>query len=455
MDTNNHTKSTRPIRREMRALLVLGLPLIGSQVAQFAVHTTETILMGWYSILALAQVAIGAQVFFLAFIIGGGFSWAVLPLVATAVEQGDDTTARRITRMGLWLSTGAALVSFVPMWFSAPLLIYIGQDPEVAAGAQTYLRICGVGIFPSLWALVLRSHLSALEHTGVVLAVAVTVLIFNALLSIVLIFGYFGFPELGLVGAGIAALVVQFLTFFGFVAYLQIYLPEQALFVRIWRADWAIIQKVTRLALPISGTALAESGLFAASMFMMGALGVIEAGAHNVVLQLAALTFMVHLGLSNAATVRVGQAYARNDRAALHRTALTGMGLSSMIAVAVIAVFLLAPDALVTVFLNKKIENGTAVAQLAVWLLVLAAAFQFVDAAQVMALSVLRGMQDTKVPMICATISYWIIGLPIGYVLGFQLGWRETGIWMGLIFGLALTAVLLWARYIHMIRRWG
>ncbi|MGB0798816.1 MAG: MATE family efflux transporter, partial [Planktomarina sp.] len=318
---------------------------------------------------------------------------------------------------------------------------------------QTYLRISGIGLFPALWVMVLRSYLSALEHLRVVLVVSVLVLIINAIVSYGLIFGRLGLPEWGLVGAAVAAVIVQGLSLIGFVAYIQMRLADQNMFVRFWRADPDAMWSVARLAVPISVTALAESGLFAASAFMMGALGKIELGSHALVLQFAALTFMIHLGLSQAATVLAGREFARRDRSALALTGATSMAVSAMISMVVIGVFLTLPDLLIGSVVDKADPDAAAIVTLGVWLMVMAAAFQFVDGAQVMALGILRGMQDTKGPMWIASIAYWVIGMPVGYYLAFETPLRETGVWLGLVVGLALTAVLLWWRFIDAIRK--
>ena len=440
------------IKKEVRAVLLLGLPLVGSQVAQFAVHTTDTLMLGWYSVLSLAQVTLGAQVLFIAFITTSGFAFAILPMVAKSMAEDDFQSARRVTRMGLWLSTIAASFLFLPIWFSAPILVSMGQDFVVAHGAQDYLRIAGFGLWPALWGLVLRSYLSALEHTGVVLWISLGVLVANVVINYALIFGNWGMPELGLQGAAVASVIAVSLSLLGFVIYIQVYFPEQEMFARFWRFDRIATVSVARLALPISATALAESGLFAASAFMMGWLGHLELAAHGIVLQLAALTFMVHIGLSQAGTIRVGKAFALRDWVAVRRTAVVTMCISAAASFIAIFFFLMTPHFLINAFLNENDPLTGEILLIGTLLLIVAAMFQFVDAAQVVALSLLRGLQDTKVPMLIATVSYWLIGLPISYVLGFVLNYRETGIWLGLVSGLGVAAVLLWARFILLIR---
>tara|TARA_B100000780_G_scaffold188716_1_gene132699 strand:+ start:647 stop:1933 length:1287 start_codon:yes stop_codon:yes gene_type:complete len=425
---------------------------VGSQVAQFAVHTTDTLMLGWYSVLALAQVTLGAQVLFVAYIVISGFAYAILPMVAKSMAEGDPQSARRVTRMGLWLSTVAAALLFLPMWFASPILEAMGQDAQVAKGAQDYLRIAGFGLWPAIWGLVLRSYLSALEHTGIVLWLAVGVLIINAFVNYALIFGYWGLPELGLQGAAIGSVIAMSLSLVGFVIYIQIYFEEQKMFARFWRFDRMATSAVARLAIPISATAFAESGLFAASAFMMGWLGKLELAAHGIVLQLAAMSFMVHMGLSQAGTVRVGQAFARKDWLAVRRTAGVAMGLSSIAAAVAIFFFLATPQILIGAFLELRDPLRPEILRIGTLLLVLASMFQFVDAAQVMALSLLRGLQDTRVPMLITVISYWLIGIPISYILGFIFDFRGTGIWLGLVVGLAIAALLLWSRFNLLIR---
>ena len=445
-------KQSNTLKQEARSLLILGLPLVGSQVAQFAVHTTDTLMLGWYSVLALAQVTLGAQVLFVAYIVISGFAYAILPMVAKSMAEGDPQSARRVTRMGLWLSTVAAALLFLPMWFASPILEAMGQDAQVAKGAQDYLRIAGFGLRPAIWGLVLRSYLSALEHTGIVLWLAVGVLIINAFVNYALIFGYWGLPELGLQGAAIGSVIAMSLSLVGFVIYIQIYFEEQKMFARFWRFDRMATSAVARLAIPISATAFAESGLFAASAFMMGWLGKLELAAHGIVLQLAAMSFMVHMGLSQAGTVRVGQAFARKDWLAVRRTAGVAMGLSSIAAAVAIFFFLATPQILIGAFLELRDPLRPEILRIGTLLLVLASMFQFVDAAQVMALSLLRGLQDTRVPMLITVISYWLIGIPISYILGFIFDFRGTGIWLGLVVGLAIAALLLWSRFNLLIR---
>ena len=440
----------QPVQTHMqhiRAILVLGLPLIGSHLAQFAVTLTDAIMLGWYDVEVLAQQVLGGMLFFTLFIMGSGFAWAVMPMVAEAESAGRVTEVRRVTRMAQWLSLLFGAAAMPVFWWSGPLLEAAGQQPAVAQGAQGYLRIAGWAIFPALVVMVLKSYLSALERAQVVLWVTVAAVGVNVLVNYALIFGNWGAPELGIRGAAIASLAVQGVSAVGLAVYAALVTPEHALFQRLWRPDWEAFGAVFRLGWPIGITNLAEVGLFAASSLMMGWLGTLPLAAHGIALQITSATFMVHLGLSNAATVRAGRALGRGDLHGLRRGGKVIIALSGLMVALTIALFLLAPAPLMGLFLSPDDPDRAAVVAIGIGLLAAAALFQLVDAAQVMALGLLRGVQDTRVPMVIATLSYWAVGVPISYVLGFPLGMGGVGVWLGLAIGLALAGVFMMWRF--------
>lgn len=432
-----------------RALLALGVPLIASHLAQMLLHVTDTVMLGWYGVTALAAVVLGSSAFFIVFILGSGFGIAVLGMVASALGAGDTTQVRRDTRMGLWLSAFYGVAVMPLMWWSGPILLAAGQKPEVAALAQDYLRIAGFGMVPALLIMVLKSYLAAFERTQVVLAVTLVSVGLNAALNWALIFGNWGAPEMGVRGAAIATLSVQMTG----AALLAIYagwqpaLRQFELFHRFWRPDWQAMHKVFRLGLPIGLTGLAEGGLFQASALMMGWLGAAALAAHGIALELAALTFMVHLGLSNAATVRVGRADGARDARALRDAAATATAMSLGFAVAAVVLFLAIPERLVALFLDTTKPGSAEIIAFGAKLLAVAALFQMFDAMQVMALGLLRGVQDTRAPMWLASISYWLIGIPASYVLAFPFGLGGVGLWFGLVVGLAAASILLMVRF--------
>lgn len=440
-------RSTYPAHA--RAILALGLPLVGSHLAQMALHVTDTVLMGWYGVAELAAVVLGASSFFVIFIFGSGFAQAVMPLVAAALGRGDETQVRRDARMGLWLSIAFGMLTYPLFWWSEAVLLALGQKPEVARLGQEFLRIAGLGMIPALLVMTLKSYLAALERTQVVLWVTLLAVVVNLVLAWVLIFGNWGAPELGVRGAALASLTVQGLTLGVLVGYAA-WLPELRrfhLFQRFWRPDWHAMAQVFRLGWPIGVTGLAESGLFQASALMMGWIGTAELAAHGIAMEVASLAFMVHLGLSNAATVRTGRAEGAGDAQGLRDGARMAIALSAGFGLCMVALFLTFPVPILSLFLDEAKPQTAAITAFGAKLLALAALFQMADAMQVMALGLLRGIRDTRVPMIAAAVSYWLIGVPCSYVLAFPLGMGGQGLWLGLSIGLMAAAGSMMARF--------
>lgn len=434
-------------REHAGAVLRLGMPLILSNLAQFAIHMTDTIMLGWYDVTALAASTIATTLFFVIFIVGAGFAQAVTPMVAAEVEAGDEVQVRRVTRMGLWLSIIYGLVVTVPFFWAEDILLAIGQDAEVAALADIYLQIVIWQMIPALMVMTLKSFLAALEHTAVILWATIGTALMNVVLNYALIFGNLGAPEMGIRGAAIASLSVTAVTVLWLAVYILRRLPQFELFKNFWRSDAEIMRRVFRLGWPIGLTSLAEGGLFSASAVMMGWIGPIALAAHGIAILLASLTFMVHIGFSQAATVRAGRALGRGDPLLLRRGGIMAIGLSAAFAVATSTVFVLFPEVLVSLFIDPAEPARATLLQVGASLVIVAALFQVVDAAQVMALGLLRGVQDTTVPMIMATVSYWGVGMPASYALGFWFGLGAVGLWLGLVIGLTLAAVLLMWRF--------
>ena len=430
-----------------KAVATLGLPLVGGHLAQIAIGVTDTVMLGWYGVDALAAVTLAASYFFVLFLMGAGFAFAVMPMVATFDAEEDEVSIRRVTRMGLWLSIAYSVAIMPIMIWSESLFLFLGQEPTVAADAQQYLRIAGFGMFPWLVAMVIKSYLAALERTQVVFWIAVLATVCNGLINYTLIFGNWGAPEMGIQGAAIASVFTQLIGMLGVVVYAILVLPQHQLFVRFWRADWEMLMRVFRLGVPIGFTGLSETGLFTATAVMMGWLGTVPLAAHGIALQCAGITFMLHLGISNVATIRAGNAFGRGDREHLAKGAYVVFAMSLVAALLTIVGFLFWPEPLVLAFMQPSEPARDQILIIGVGLLAMAALFQLVDGAQVIALGLLRGVQDTKVPMYMAAFSYWGIGMPCSYIFGFVLGYEGIGVWMGLVVGLASAAILLSVRF--------
>lgn len=439
----------------MTATLTLGLPLIGGHLMQTATHLTDTVMLGWYSVEALAAVVLAVSLFFVLFLVGSGFAFAVMPMAANAEGRGDATSVRRVVRMGFWTSALFSVAVIPLLYWSKDVFLLLRQEDAVATAAQDYLRIAMWGMAPSLFVMVFKSFFSALERPRIVPIAAAAGAVLNGVFNYAFIFGNWGAPELGLRGAALASIATQFMTLIVLVIYAQMVpqVRDYAIFQRLWRPDWAAFGAVFRLGMPIGVTMLAESGLFSASAIMMGWLGTIPLAAHGIALQIASITFMLHLGLSNAATVRAGRAMGRDDPDGLGRAAIAAVALSGVTAVAVIVLYLSMPRFLLGLFLDGSDPEAPAIIAVGVGLLMAAAAFQLVDALQVMALGLLRGLQDTTWPMYVTAFAYWGVGAPASYLFGITLGFGGVGIWSGLVFGLSVAGVGLAWRFIHLWRR--
>ena len=432
--------------KSFHSLCRLGGPLVLGHFAHMSIGLTDSVMLGWYSVEALAAAILGHTVFFVIFIVGAGFARAIMPLVASAIAQGDCVQARRVTRMGLWLSAAFTFAVFPTFWWSETLLAAIGQSPELSMLSSRYLVIVGFAIFPALALDVIKSYLSAQELMRFVLCITLAGFLINIPLNYVLIFGKISFPELGVQGSAIASLSVNIVMAVGVCIYAVKKLPEQALFVRIWRPDWSAMHKVLQLGIPIGVTSLAEAGLFSASTIMMGWLGTVPLAAHGIALHITSLTFVIHVGLSEAATIQAGQAFGAANFHSLKKNALSAALASLIIVLLTVILFLSVPEVLVSLFIDPLSPYFQDILRYGALLLLMAALFSTVDAAQVMTLGILRGMHDTSIPMAMAIFSYWCVGIPIAYWFCFVLQWEGVGLWAGLALGLACAAGGLIAR---------
>ncbi|MEO0637534.1 MAG: MATE family efflux transporter [Pseudomonadota bacterium] len=442
-------QSTITLPQHVWRTLVLGVPLVGVQLASVAIQTTDLVMVGRLGAGELAAVSLSGHLIFLCFFAALGFSNAVMAVAAEGEGAGDLQAVRRSTRMGIWIVTAVAAV-FVPAYWNAEwLLLSFGQVPEVASLAESYLRIALFSLFPIVWLLVARAYLSSVNHTQVLMWVTVAGILLNFLLNYAFIFGNFGAPELGIRGAAIATVGSNLFMLAGTVVYAALHkaLRKYDVFRKPLRLDFAMARRVVSVGWPISVTILAEGGLFIAASFLIGLFGVLELAAHTIALQVATVAFMVPFGLSSAVTVRVGQAYGRNDPEGIGRAGYAGILLTLCISGAAALIFLTFAAQIVRLFIGTEIENASQVAALAVPLLYIAGAFQLADGLQVMSAAILRGLQDTKVPMMVAILGYWGVGMVVGIVCGFGLGMGAVGMWLGLASGLLTAGLLLGRRF--------
>ncbi|MXN44179.1 MATE family efflux transporter [Shinella kummerowiae] len=438
-----------------RTTFTLGVPLIGAQLAQLGIHTTDVVILGRLGAAHLAAIVLSSQFFFTIFILGSGFANAVMPMVAQAYGRGDTVSVRRSVRMGMWVVLLYSVL-MIPLFYSAEsILLYSGQKPEVAALAGNYLKIAQWGMGPALLFMTLRGLVSAHGRAGIVLYVTFTILTVNAILAYALVLGHFGLPALGMEGAAIASVVVNVLSFLLITAYIQSRadMRRYELFVRFWRPDWQAFREVVHLGLPIGLTMLAEVSLFTGASLLMGNIGTLELAAHGIALQLASIAFMIPLGLAQAGTVRVGVAHGRGDHLGVVRAAWAVLIVAAVIAVGGGILFAVIPTTLASIFLDKAGRDSAAVLAIAGPFVVIAGVFQLVDGLQAIAAGLLRGLKDTRIPMILALISYWPIGFLAAWFFAFPAGFGGIGVWFGFLAGLAAASVLLNWRFYRLVRQ--
>jgi MATE family multidrug resistance protein len=445
--------NSRLWRDEVRATTALAWPLILTNLTQSLIQSTDVLLLGWAGPAVLAAGTLGINVYFAFLIFGIGLVYAAAPMIAKELgaRRHSVRDVRRTVRQTMWAALAVALPVWAVLWYTRPILLLLRQDPVLAVGAEGFVRALMWGMLPALWYMVLRSFVSALEKPAWSLAVGAAGVLFNALLNYGLIFGKFGLPALGLMGAGIGSSCANSFMFLAMALVVSVHprFRRYRLFGRFWRADWERFRAVWRLGLPIAVTLALEITIFNTAVFLMGLIGASSIAAHAVALQIAAFTFMVPLGLSQAATVRVGLAFGRRDAEGVSRAGWTafvlGVGFMGVMALVMLAV----PHRLVELFLDPADPANRPVIRLAVSFLFVAALFQVFDGAQSVGAGMLRGLHDTKVPMAYAAFGYWVVGLGTAVGLGFGLGWEGVGIWAGLATGLAIVSALILSRWLR------
>lgn len=441
--------------RHLADTALLGAPLIGAQIAQLAINTTDVLIVGHLGTVELAAIVIASQYFFTIFILGTGFSTAAIPMATHALARRDERGVRRSIRMGLWASLAFGLLSLPLFLFSEKILLAFGQNPDVAAHAASYLKIAGFGILPALLFMVLRAFLSALKRASIILYVTLAVLSLNALFAYTFVLGHFGMPAFGMHAAAFVAAGVNLFGFVATVIYIQ-RVPElayYALFTRFWRPDWSALGEVVRLGIPVGLMMLAEVSLFTVASLMMGWIGTVELAAHGIALQFASMSFMVPLGLSQAATVRVGLAAGAGEKTNALRAGGAALLLAVIFATASCLLFVLERESLARLFIDPTSPNAAKVIATAGPFIIVAGAFQFFDGLQAIGAGLARGLKDSTVPMILAILSYWGVGFSSAYALAFPLGFGGIGIWYGFMLGLLTAAILLNGRFYYLASR--
>jgi MATE family multidrug resistance protein len=447
-----------PWRTEIAETLKLAAPMAATQLGQIAMMTTDLALLGRLGDHVVAGAALAHTVLFAAYTLGMGLMAAVAPLASQAFGARKPRLVRRSVRVGLWaaLLTGVPLTA-LQLW-GDDILLALGQPPETAALAGRYLAGLAWCLIPSWAFIALRNFMSAVNRPEPALWITLAAIPLNGLLAYALIYGALGAPHLGILGAGVATTLVNVAMCAAAVwfAYARHPFRKYRVLGRFWRPDWALFRQLLVVGIPISGSFLLEFGMFAAASLLMGRIGPQALAAHAIALQTAAILFMVPFGISLAATVRVGHAAGRRDPAGTRRAGFAATGLAVVFMAAMTLVIVLFRHAIPQLFLGAGVETPTssATVALAATLLALGATFFLTDGIQTVVAGALRGLNDTRVPLLIAAFSYWGAGFAASYGLAFGFDLGAVGVWIGLSLGTTVFALLLAWRF-HALTRAG
>ncbi len=442
-----------PLRHahELRAMLRLAAPMVGANLLQMAVFAVDVVFVARLGPEALAASSLSVSLFGLLMWSMTGFVGAASPLIAAEIGRRSHAVreVRRTVRMAAWAGLLAAFVAMGVCLLGGPLMHVTGQDAGVIARAVPFLQVLMWASIPTVLAALLRTVVATLGRPGIGTAITGMAVAINALGNWIFVFGHWGAPELGLLGSAISSVVTSTAMLFAFVLVIRFdrRLHRYRLLGRWWKPEWKRFADVLRIGLPICGTIIAEAGMFNGAAFVMGRIGETELAAHTLALQFAAIAFQVPFGVGQAATIRVGLAYGARDKAAiaLAGKVATQLGIGFMAVSA--AVMMLFPLQLLRLYIDPAAPENARVVVLALQYMMVAAAFQLFDGAQAVGASMLRGLQDTRVPMLIAIFGYWVPGVGTALWLGLFTTIGGIGVWIGLLVGLIFVAGLLHWRW--------
>ncbi|MBW4425222.1 MAG: MATE family efflux transporter [Nostoc desertorum CM1-VF14] len=439
---------------EVKKCLVLAVPLAAAQLAQSATAFVDTVMMGWLGSQTIASGGLGAIIFSFCLLIANGIVSAVSPLAAQAYGAGNTEKVGTIVRLGLGISLILGMPITLLLYNAGALLLLLGQDANTVALAEIYLRAIALGFIPGLGFGVLKSFLSALLRPQLIMVTVVLGTLLNITGNYVLMFGKLGFPALGLAGIGWASTLSLWAMFVALTVYVcnqrefAVYGIFRPLSNEAFSLEYRrIIGEIFHVGLPIGGLIAVEAGLFTVVTFLIGQLGTNALAAHQIALQTISISFQIALGISLATTVRVGQLAGQNDLIATRRAGYVGIAIAGLSMGIAGIVFWLVPKSIISLYIDTSNQNNADVVALAVKLLGVAAIFQIVDGVQVTAAGALRGLKDTRIPMLIGIFAYWCVGLLTGYGFGIWSGYGAIGLWWGLAIGLAIAAIILTWRF--------
>lgn len=452
MTIKNYTK-------EFDYNLKLASPVMLGMIGHIMVSFADNIMVGQLGAKELAAVSLGNSFFFIAMSLGVGFATAITPLVAEADSSKNIQGVKNSLKHGLILCTCLSLALLIGIFVSLPLMEKMNQPQDVVLLAMPYLKIIAISLVPLVIFEGLKRFSDGLSKTNYPMYAAVFSNVINIVLNYLLIFGMLGFPKLGIVGAGIGTLISRVLMV---LFILIIFFKKEKIRIYFSKLNFkttekAVFKKIFEIGIPSALQMLFEVGIFTAAIWLSGTLGKIYQAANQIAFNLSAITFMVGVGLGVAAMIRVGNQKGLSDFLSLRRIAISVFMLTILIEIVFAVIFLVYNEWLPTIYLEtnnpEKLVENTEVILIASKLLVIVALFQIFDGLQVAILGALRGMQDVKIPTLIAFISYWVIGFPLCYYLGLHTPLKSTGIWIGLLVGLASASLLLYLRFNYLTKK--
>jgi multidrug resistance protein, MATE family len=436
---------------EIAKTLRLSWPLVIANAAQSLMTTTDLMMLGRLSPKALAAGALGFNLFLPFLLFGLGLTGAVSSIAASlyGANRDDISGVRGAAHQSFLSALALAVPAWAVLWNAERIFTAFGEEPELAALAASYLHGLQWALAPAFLFFAARSIFASVNRTGPTLLAGVLAVGVNAAGNYLLVFGKFGAPMLGVFGSGIATLISQSFMLAILVAYAFIdpHLARYRLFSSVWWLDWPKLKALWRLGVPIAATITFEITIFAGAVFLMGVIGAAALEAHALVFQIASMAFMVPLGVSQAATVRVGHAYGARNALGVSRAGWTALAICLAFMVFTASTMLLFPKVLMSLFIDISAPKNAEILERAQSFLIVAALFQIFDGSQVVAAGMLRGVQDARLPMLIALFGYWGIGLPVGAALAFLTPLAGVGLWIGLACGLACVAILLILRW--------
>ena len=431
----------RRYKDEYLALFTLAGPIIVGQVAQVATGFTDTVMAGRLSAEDLGAIAVGVNMWIPVLLFCIGVMMAVSSMVSHYFGAGRETDIKDLMRQVVLMAITLGVCAMLVVRMLAGVLSWLQIDPAVSPIAEEYIRAVAWGMPGVVAYLALRFMSEGIGFTRPMMVIQIIGLLLNILGNYILMFGKFGAPALGAVGAGWATAIVMWLN----LAMLLVYIAMHRRFDEIRQSNpprwnWSRLRETLVLGIPIALALLSEVGMFAGVALLMGRIGAIEVAAHQVAFNFASIMFMIPLGISSATTIRVGHAMGTGNPAIARFRGTAGISLAALCMFGTATVMLVLPNLIVSIY-----TDNMAVREMAVSLLLMAAIFQLSDGIQVSAAGALRGMKDTVYPMLATFVIYWLFGLPLSYYLGFTRAFGPQGLWFGLIASLTVAAVwLVW-----------